>query len=256
MRNSAMRIYHPDIQTGHTKKSSHPTQPSSRSSNRQNTRKPKPILYRLRRFCKRLNWKRIGLLALLLAASIFACFLMVRGALSLFSVGNSTGEAQPIEAPTPTTEAEEPAAIFITDEGTAINWQSLTDAWAAEAGFEKRYAITDEERLELAQVITAEATGEPFAGKVAVAQCILQACEDDGIRPGEVLKKYTYSTRRPAATQEALNAVQAVFDFGQVATTEPIKYFYAPSLAGGGWHETQIYVMTINSHKFFKEAKK
>ena len=35
-----------------------PSEPGSRTGNRKTTRKPKPILYRLRRFWKRLNWKR------------------------------------------------------------------------------------------------------------------------------------------------------------------------------------------------------
>ena len=103
-------------------------------------------------------------------------------------------------------------------------------------------------------MITAEAEGEPLAGKVAVAQCVLQTCEDEGIRPSEVFAKYSYAKRRPDPTWEALEAVQAVFDFGEVATSEPIKYFYAPALTSGSWHETQVYVLTINGHKFFKEA--
>ena len=63
-----------------------------------------------------------------------------------------------------------------------------------------------------------------------------------------------FCKRRPEPTQEALEAVQDVFDFGIVATTEPIKYFYAPALVDSEWHESQIYVMTINGHRFFKEA--
>ena len=83
-----------------------------------------------------------------------------------------------------------------------------------------------------------------------MAQCILQACEDDGIRPPEAIKRYKYSTRRPEPTDEALEAVEAVFDFGHVATNEPIRYFYAPDRV-----ESQVYVLTINNHKFFKEAE-
>ena len=158
--------------------------------------------------------------------------------------------------PTPTHEATEaPTFVFMDDEGIPVNWEHLTDAWAAEAGYEKRYTLTDAERLEIAQVITAEAAGEPFAGKVAVAQCILQVCEDEGIRPPEALRRYKYSTRRPEPTPEALEAVEAVFDFGHVATSEPIRYFYAPDLVESSWHESQVYVMTINNHKFFKEAE-
>lgn len=63
-----------------------------------------------------------------------------------------------------------------------------------------------------------------------------------------------YSRWRPEPCEEALEAVQAVFDFGQVASTEPIKYFYAPARVVSDWHESQVYVMTINGHKFFKEA--
>lgn len=139
--------------------------------------------------------------------------------------------------------------------GTPVNIKAMTEAWAAEAGFEKRYDLTDAERWEIASVVTAEAVSEPFAGKVAVAQCVLQACEDDGIRPVEVLVEYGYCTDRPEPCEEALEAVAAVFDFGQVVTCEPIKYFYAPKRTSGDWHETQVYIITINNHKFFKEAK-
>ena len=59
--------------------------------------------------------------------------------------------------------------IFKYGEGYAVDMEQLTAAWASEAGFEKRYELTDDERLEIAQVLTAEADGEPFAGKVAVA---------------------------------------------------------------------------------------
>ena len=145
--------------------------------------------------------------------------------------------------------------IFSDDTGHPIDMQLLTSSWSAEAGFSKRYDLTDEERLEVASVVTAEAGGEPYVGKLAVAQCILQSAEDDGIRPVEALTKYGYSTARPEPTAEALEAVADVFDFGAVATTEPIKYFYAPALCRSDWHESQVYVLTINNHKFFKEDK-
>lgn len=152
--------------------------------------------------------------------------------------------------------AEQPATHIFKTDGTPVSVQTLTTAWAAEAGYEKRYDITDAERWAIASVVTAEAVGEPFAGKVAVAQCILQACEDDGIRPGEALTKYEYSKNRPEPCDEALEAVQAVFDHGDRVTAEPIKYYYAPALVYSDWHESQAYVMTINGHRFFAEKTK
>ena len=186
-------------------------------------------------FLYSLNWK--GRLFIAFLALTFVFFLVLAVACNLDNT-NTTEE---------TTD-------YITEDSTPADLQTLIASCVAEAGVEKRYNLTEAERWEIASVITAEAVGEPYAGKVAVAQCILQACEDDGIRPAEVLSKSGYSTARPEPCKEALEAVQAVFDFGQVATAEPIKYFYAPGLTQSEWHESQGYVMTINGHKFFKEV--
>ena len=139
------------------------------------------------------------------------------------------------------------------EETTPVDIAELTSSWAAEYGTAVRYEITDEERWDLASVVEAEAGAEIFAGKEAVAQCILQACEDDGIRPTEVYEKYRYTTRRPEPSKESLLAVSAVFDFGWGVTYEPIKYFYAPARTESKWHESQVYVCTIGGHRFFRE---
>lgn len=236
------------------KKTGSSTQPSYRSAGNRSRRrrKPRTIIQRAAVFFKRCD-RRIVFMVLAAGLLVFLLLRLISG------VGGSNATEAADMGPSPTeaaTEApaEPPAYIFRDGDGCPIDVQHMTDAWAAEAGFEKRYNITDAERWEIASVITAEAVGEPFAGKVAVAQCILQACEDSGIRPIEALELYQYSSRRPEPTEEALEAVEAVFDFGYVVTSEPIKYFYAPELATSSWHESQVYVLTINNHKFFKEA--
>lgn len=229
------------------KKTGSPTQPGYRSSSgrRRRRRKPRTIIHRAASLFK--NYHRPLILA---AVVIVAVIVLTRCTAPGEEL--ATTEAAAIEtvmaAPTP------PTYYFNSGDGTPVMWQEMTDAWAREAGYEKRYELTDAERWEIASVITAEAVGEPYAGKVAVAQCVLQMCEDEGIRPDEVFARYGCSKRRPEPSWESLEAVQAVFDFGQVATSEPIKYFYAPALVSGEWHETQVYVLTINGHKFFKEA--
>ena len=116
-----------------------------------------------------------------------------------------------------------------------------------------RYELTDAERWVVASVVTAEAGGEPYEGMMAVAQCILQASEDDGLRPTEAVVEYKYTKHRPEPTEDALRAVSAVFDEGRVVTAQHIKYFYAPALVYSEWHESQDYVLTIGGHRFFKE---
>ena len=202
--------------------------------------------HRIERLYKRMNWKGRALLVLLMCIMLTVLFIV--GQAIVAACGMKREEIAPAEQATN-------EYIFQDGEGTSVDWGALTAAWASEAGFEKRYALTDDERWLIAQVVTAEAEGEPYAGKVAVAQCILQACEDDGIRPAEALDKYEYSGNRPEPCKEALEAVQDVFDFGNLATSQPIKYFYAPARVYSEWHETQVHVLTINGHKFFKEAE-
>lgn len=205
------------------RKSGNPTQPDNRSTASLPFRRSKGLkisLIRTGNFFKALNWKGRTVLAV-------TCALVI---LAILPVNLKDGSE---------------------------NYKPVQEAYAktAEAEVEMRYALTDAERQTVASVVTAEADSEPYAGKVAVAQCILQACEDDGIRPKEVFSEYKYSSERPEPTDEALEAVQAVFDEGQIATAEPIKYFYAPDIVTSDFHESQEYVLTINNHRFFKEAE-
>lgn len=60
---------------------------------------------------------------------------------------------------------------YLTEDGEphAVDMEELARSWASEAGFEIRYELTDAERYELAQIVTAEAEGEPLAGKLQFA---------------------------------------------------------------------------------------
>lgn len=196
-------------------------------------------------------------LALVLLVVIVAVVISRSGKKTI-NTAIETEAATSTPTPTPTPEAEKDqifAYLTSTGELQLIDMEGLAKAWAAEAGFEIRYQLTDAERYEVAQIITAEAAGEPLAGKIAICQCILQACEDDGIRPAEAAERYLYSTRRPEPTDEALLAVAYVFDFGLMATTEPIKYFYNPDMVESDFHESQRYILTINKHRFYAEIK-
>ena len=253
MRDNTPRVCRPEEYTSGLahRKSGNPTQPGYRftaSTPAQRKKKHVTIVRRFARFCKRLNWKGRTLLSLLVLTILIIIFLT--GSANRSDISDT--KPTPTET-MPTEKSHE--YVFRDGEGCPMDVQAMAAAWAAEAGYEIRYELTDAERWEIASVLTAEAAGEPFAGKVAVAQCILQTCEDEDLRPSDVLVKYCYSKRRPNPTEEALEAVQAVFDFGQVATNQPIKFFYAPDLCDSNWHESQVYVLTINGHKFFKERR-
>ena len=195
------------------------------------------IVHRPGAFCKRLTLPKF----LLLAAGVT----VIAAIIVAFALPTQSSRAKPTVV----------TYVFKDGKGQPVNLETLTNLWAAKAGDHKRYNLNDSERWEIASVVTAEADGEPFVGKLAVAQCILQACEDDGLRPRDALKKYEYSELRPNPSEEALDAVAAVFDLGITATDEPIKYFYSPGIVRSDWHESQGYALTINNHRFFKEAQ-
>ena len=117
------------------------------------------------------------------------------------------------------------------------------------------FKLTAEERTLIEQVVSAESRGEPYDGQVAVAQCILNACLKDGIRPAEAIVEYKYTKNRVEPTSSVRAAVAAVFDRGEGVTDELIVYFYNPAIGCGDFHETQIFVIEIKNHRFFKEAE-
>ena len=116
------------------------------------------------------------------------------------------------------------------------------------------YALTAAERDTVERVVMAEAGAEPYEGQIAVAQCILNACERENMRPDEIVVEYQYTDVRPEPTDEVKAAVSAVFDNGETVTDAEILYFYAPALCESEWHETQEYVMTVGGHRFFEEG--
>lgn len=119
-----------------------------------------------------------------------------------------------------------------------------------------RYALTAAERDEIERVVMAEAGAEPYVGQMAVAQCILNACEQEDKRPFEIVRSFGYTAARPEPSDEVKSAVSDVFDDGETATDREILYFYAPALCQSIWHESQTYVCTIGGHRFFEEAKR
>lgn len=128
------------------------------------------------------------------------------------------------------------------------------EASVPEFGYDYEYVM---------RVVAAESRGEPYEGKLAVAQCIRETSESTMMTPEEVVKQTNKNGTRQYAqpvdisvvTDSVRDACCDVFVLGVSATDEPIRYFY--STVGGfysSWHETSLeYVMTIGNHRFFKE---
>ena len=116
------------------------------------------------------------------------------------------------------------------------------------------YELTEEERQVVENIVMGEAGAEPYEGQMLVAQCILNACERDNLLPSEVRMEYKYSGWNENPNDSVKLAVKEVFDNGVKAIDEPILYFYAPAICNSSWHESQVFVVEVGGHRFFKEV--
>lgn len=115
------------------------------------------------------------------------------------------------------------------------------------------FYLSEYERSVAECMVMGESGAEPYDGQLLVAQCILNACLKDGLQPSQVRKEYGYYGWHNNPSQDAKDAVSAVFDDGYKVVEECILYFYAPRYSGGGWHETQRFVIEVGGHRFFSE---
>jgi len=157
-------------------------------------------------------------------------------------------EAQNVQL-TSTIEAQKQKITELTKE--LHEAQKTTETQKTSRGGSARYSLTPQERDLVERVVMAEAGGESYKGQMLVSQCILNACEIDGIRPAEVIRKYVYAKARPEPSESVKQAVSAVFDKGETVTDELIVYFYAPALVRSEFHESQIFAIEEGGHRFF-----
>lgn len=124
------------------------------------------------------------------------------------------------------------------------------------------YALDDYERWVIMCIIAGEAGAEPYDGKKAVAQCILNAMVKEGYTAEQVRTEYQYSgwnseieNSYPDVWAEIAEAVDDVFINGDFVSDNPILFFYAPAICYSGWHEAQEFDSEISGHRFFYLAE-
>ncbi|WP_052342804.1 cell wall hydrolase [Bacillus sp. EB01] len=116
--------------------------------------------------------------------------------------------------------------------------------------------LTKEEKELLARLVHAEAKGEPFKGKVAVAEVVLNRVED-GQFP-DTVKEVIYQKRQfdPVANgeinkpagNEAKEAVEEALAPDEKVTEA--LFFYNPEIATDTWIRTRPVIEKIGEHNF------
>lgn len=130
---------------------------------------------------------------------------------------------------------------------------------AVEEPFEEKepfFYISDDERYTIACIIAGESGNYSMDLKMAVAQTIYTAMQFVDCRVDGIISRYDGywdgSSVPNDIWQECLEAVERVFDNGELVTEEPIEFFYNPAYCYSNWHETLTYVTTIDGCRFFE----
>lgn len=103
------------------------------------------------------------------------------------------------------------------------------------------------------KVVMAESGNQSLEGQMAVAQCIANTAEVEGMSLYEVVTQPgQYADPYPGQPNASvMDACDRVFKNGERVVDEMIRWFYNPSSCYSAWHESKTYVTTIGAHKFF-----
>lgn len=153
---------------------------------------------------------------------------------------------------------DRPTEIVLIRE-TAPDGQIEGVSEVAEEPVEKKepfFYISDDERYTIACIIAGESGNYSMDLKMAVAQTIYTAMQFGDCRVDGVIARYDGYWDGASVPddiwQECLEAVERVFDNGELVTEESIEFFYNPTYCDSAWHETLTYVTTIDGCRFFE----
>ncbi len=116
--------------------------------------------------------------------------------------------------------------------------------------------LTNNEKNLLARLVHAEAKGEPYAGKVAVADVVLNRVENKQFPDSVESVIYQKNAFQPVqngsiqkkADKESRKAVEEALENGK--ENEELLYFYNPDTATSDWIFSRKVVKEIGNHAF------
>lgn len=115
------------------------------------------------------------------------------------------------------------------------------------------YPLTEEERKVVECLVEGESGNQSLEGRMLVAQCIYNACVQDGLTPSQVRKQYKYAGWSNSPSEKTKEAVAKVFDEGEMVVEDNILWFCTikSSERKGSFHATQKLVLEEGNHRFY-----
>jgi N-acetylmuramoyl-L-alanine amidase len=146
------------------------------------------------------------------------------------------------------------------DDGSSEEVASTQDSESTSSSSESSSSsdanLTSSERDQLERLVTAEAQGEPYEGKVAVAEVVLNRVESGSFpnsvsgvinEPGQ-FTPVSNGSINTSATSQSEQAVDEAVGGSQYASDA--VFFYNPATATNRWLDSQPTVTVIGQHHF------
>ena len=116
-----------------------------------------------------------------------------------------------------------------------------------------KVTLTDEDRDLLERLCMGEFGSGGFIGAALIAQSVKDAMCFDGYPTVEsVIKNCHYTGSTKIGTNEAcIQAVSYIFDENKDAVQHRIMYMYNPDMVQSAFHESQNYILTYQTVRFF-----
>lgn len=113
--------------------------------------------------------------------------------------------------------------------------------------------LCEADRDEICRIVYGESGNQGYVGMCLIAQALKDAWCFDGCYSNfkELRKAYQYQGYSDVYSQEAVEAVNFIFDQNGSALQHRILYMYAPNICNSSWHESQCYVLDYLDVRFF-----
>ena len=186
---------------------------------------------------------------------------------NVFSIGGSEVFSDVISDSDKKNETSEPNTSESTEKETtaqkateketevkAPKTKAIVASANVDAGYKpKRISLSSYDRAKVERLVMGEAGGLGYKGAALVAQTIRDTMElEDNNSIDYIISSYQYEgSTDKKASDTVKKAVSYIFDENGYAVQHRLIYFYASDLIESEWHESQNYIASCGSERFF-----
>ncbi len=155
---------------------------------------------------------------------------------------------------TKATEAETQAETQAKTEPQAAKTKALVASTNVDSSYKPSHlSLSSYDRAKLERLVMGEAGGLGYNGAALVAQTIRDTMAlENTTSIDRIISDYQYEgSTLGEASSTVKKAVSYIFDEDGYAVQHRLLYFYASDMIYSSWHETQHYIASCGSEKFF-----